>query len=124
MEGMFIYNHTILVIDHEGESEDGFLRIDVDDVIKIKAIDKTKIKFELESWFMNAHSCGLDGVAEKKGNKFVYTSTDDWNGNTCELEISLDKENGIVLKDQNYACASMACGMRGSLDGATFPEKN
>ncbi len=122
MEGTFFNFHTIMVIDHSGEFDDGWLRVEVEDVIEIKALDKSRINFELESWFMNAHSCGLDGVAVKKGNKFVYTGEKDWNGNTCELEISLDKEKGIVLKDENSACASMACGMRGSLDGANFPE--
>lgn len=121
MEGFWSYSHTVMMVDHDGESEDGWIEADVMDEMIIEADGRDKINFEFTTWHTNGHSCGLEGVAVKEGSKFIYKGQEDWGGSLCTLEISLSKEKGIILKDENSACARNNCGMRGYLDGATFP---
>lgn len=122
MEGNWLNLHAIYVLDFDNESEEGgWVEAQAEDRMTIKKISRRKIQFEMESWHTNGHSCGVDGIATKKGKKFVFIGEKSFDGETCKLEIFVNKEGQLELKDENNACKFNYCGMRGYLDGATFP---
>lgn len=124
LAGTWTFDHVVMVLDFEEEGEADWVETPVTNKMVIKKVSRRKIQFELDSWYTNAHSCYMEGVAVKKGKKFIYEGEEDFDGKTCKLEISKNEQGELELKDENNACKWNNCGMRGYIDGLTFDQKN
>ena len=78
-----------------------------------------RITFALN--FFNGHTCDLEGTAELKGNKLVFTDPEGWDGKVCRLEIWRQGKD-LRWTDRDNGCHSY-CGMRGNLTGGRMALK-
>ena len=86
--------------------------------LKIIPIDSTRALIDAELSFFNNHSCGINGIAEVRGQQLVYDSSK--NGDErCEFSIAVSKGR-IYLDDKNRICRQTLCGVRGGFDGESF----
>jgi len=120
VEGTYLYDHAVMVIDHSEEAEADWVESNVTDKLVVKKVSRRKIKFAMDTWFTNGHSCYMEGTAKKVSkNKFLYIGEKNFQGDICRLEIIKD-EKGLEFKDTDGHCKWNNCGMRGYIDGTRF----
>ncbi len=120
VEGTYLYDHAVMVIDHSEEAESGWVETMVTDKLVVEKLSRRKIKFAMDTWFTNGHSCYMEGTAKKIAkNKFLHIGEKTFDGDKCRLEIIKDN-NGIEFKDIEGHCKWNNCGMRGYIDGTRF----
>jgi hypothetical protein len=73
----------------------------------------------VSSWQSNGHSCfaQLSGIPVGQGWDFAGE-------NNCTLQLRIDRDGTIDIKDPNWACKSYYCGMRAVLEGLAFPRSS
>jgi hypothetical protein len=117
IQGVYKTRHQIAMYDTALPPADQ--HVAVEDVMEIVAQPGGRAYIRLHLVFDNGHLCGLHGIAEPEGDALVYRPRDNVEG-PCAL--SLRKAGGrIVFQDPEDACRTDYCGMRGRLEGASFP---
>ncbi|WP_374282861.1 hypothetical protein [Novosphingobium sp.] len=96
-------------------------KFDVTDEVTIEPIDARHARITFGLNFFNGHTCDLEGTAELKGNKLVFTDPDGWDGKVCRLEIWRQGKD-LRWTDRDNGCHSY-CGMRGNLTGGRMALK-
>ncbi len=86
-------------------------KFDVTDEVIIEPLDATHAQVTFALNFFNGHTCDLEGKAELKGNRLVYTDPDGWEGKACKLEFWRQGKD-LRWTDRDYGCHSY-CGARG-----------
>jgi hypothetical protein len=116
IQGVYKVRHKIAMYD--GSLPPGQFT-PVEDVLEIVAQPSGDAYIRLHTIFDNGHICGLHGIAKAEGDRFIYRPHDNVQG-TCVLTLER-KGDRLVFGDRNGACKENFCGMRGSLEGQSFP---
>jgi len=100
-------------------SGEKFLSENVIEIVKVGS-DAAYVRVHLE--FYNAHTCDLWVVASADADQLVYQAPHGTKtmGDGCTLTITRD-DGTLTLHDADGACRNYSCGVRGSIDGASFP---
>ncbi len=93
-----------------------------ENILEIVPVGADRFYFRVHLDFYNGHVCERHGVARfSAAGTFVYRPhpPDPNDGAFCELQLAAD-DREIRLLDPESSCKAF-CGMRGNLNGATFP---
>jgi hypothetical protein len=91
-----------------------------EDCLSIKKIDKDHAQISVYSVQTNGHNCGVSGIAERVGDKLVYTE---------QGELEHGQQFAIILSGQTLTFKYLAtpgtmippfCGARASLERVEF----
>ncbi len=120
LAGMYRRAHTIDLV-----AAGGLEKATVTDVLNLSPESNGGLRFSFELQFNNGHSCRMEGVARPTDGFFEYREPlkeVTAQAGECVLRIRPTRR-AITLEDVGRACAWTAghCGVRGSIDGATFP---
>jgi hypothetical protein len=102
-----VYKHRFANSDVQGEHYTS------EDILEIVPVSADAAYFRLHLEFFNGHECGLDGVARQAGESLVYDGPADIDGRPCRLTLARRADGIHIFEDENGACRSQSCGMRG-----------
>ena len=88
------------------------------DSLRIVRHGRSSAYFETFLSFANGHSCSLSGIANVEAGALVYRQANTGSG-ACEFTMRV-VGGKVVFADKGFGCSTQYCGMRGSLDGASF----
>lgn len=102
------------------EQADSYCYSDGDfSTLKITSLSEDKLGFSLESAQINAHICGLEGVADVIAGGARYTERLD-DGSQCTLDILFSPDMSVRFEDKDEICKRNFCGMRAYFDRIEF----
>lgn len=87
--------------------------------LEITTISEDKLHFSVESAQINAHICGLEGVADviDGGARYTERFAD---GSQCTLDILFSADMSVRFEDKDETCKRNFCGMRAYFDRIEF----
>lgn len=96
-----------------------------DDVVEIVPVAENAAYVRVSLQFYNGHDCGMSGVAQAEGGKLVYhdPSAPILKGER-KCVMSLSRQGGNLLIDDDGNTCKDYCGVRGSLMNDTLPWKS
>ncbi|WP_419808816.1 hypothetical protein [Sphingomonas sp.] len=93
-----------------------------ENIAEIVPVDAAHAYLRFDLQFYNGHSCGLAGIATRRGDALVYTGRpeDGWiDGRPCTLTVRRQGTT-LVWDDANGTCKA-ECGARGSFSNGALP---
>jgi hypothetical protein len=118
--GRFLNEHTVYF--YGGETGEPMEETAID-TLEIQNTDDERYRFSFMLIFSNGHTCDMRGTATVRDGGLEYkTVYEDFYDSpaACLLRIDFGK---VITLHASQACRDMNCGMRGVIDGATFPGK-
>ena len=101
----------------------GWATVKVTDTLVLTPTSTGRIDFEIVLNHDNGHTCWMQGVAIPVDGYFEYRESlkDKINENVeCVLRIRASLQ-AVTLEDETSWCTRIYCGVRGYIDGISFP---
>jgi hypothetical protein len=111
-------SHRISFYDPEA---DDWLEANASNCLSLRMRDEDTAELAVSLIFTNGHTCTILGSAARIApGMFEHDGESGIYGEPCRLQVHVDDDE-LRLVDDSGACRQLSCGVRGHLDGITFP---